>query len=743
MAIVVLIAALLPRAYLVNDDPGFVLYLRLGAYTPWMSPALNRALVTSYELAPDVPWYGLYLYGLIVASGAVLIHTCIELVDRRDGYGRIATLLGGLVLVASQIILAIGVTWTTVSISALGTALVAFVAHLQTCQATGTKASWGRAMIYGHLFVAGFALREAAIFATAAALLPLLGWIGARFVRRRHLPRPAALFAFVFPFAIHFAIESQIPQSPGAEYEEFNTIRGRISGAAAFGSLDKRAPELLARAGWTLDEYRDFSNWLLADDTEFSTEKVRRLADTGGIPTSMGMAEGYAVLQGIAKHSAASIWLFFTLVAGGLVLAWLRVIDHRRALWFSFGNLVFLIVVPVAMAAFSRFPQRLALSFYTVAAFGMFVFVAGEIATRPPRVDSQRRPAIALLVICLFMFVWARNLIAWTEREAWPYHATLRAFADRVKARNGIVMVAVGITEMDPLLPDPRGYDALPSGWGTFTGPWYQYIEQFGIKSGSELLHTMINHPNAYLVATPHGHGAFVEWIRRRLDKPSIRLALVDSADGMPSALRSELYRLVTTPLVRDSEEWRLLARNHEALNAELPGPPDVSDRAFRSIAFTPPYEAHVSAFRRPAGIVVTPVDGGIRGTVTAEKDHCTDPGEGGDQAGIHIPVRGLRAARFDVTLIDPENIVGLYVYARTERDRSIRWRWDLDPVAQQFGFTGPITLVPGHPAHRLQLVDNTADARDVRDLHLVIAVKPGTHAGFELRNVEVATFSP
>lgn len=739
-AIVVLVALLIPRAYLVNDDPGFALYLRLGDFTPWMSPVLNQALVSSYQMAPDVPWYGLYLYALIIASGAVLIHTCIELIDHRPGLGRVATWLGASMQIASHIILAIGVTWTTVSISALGTATVAFVAHLQSCQATGTKASRLRAVILGLLFVAGFALRSTAIAAMGAALLPLLAWIGVSFLRSRHLPRPTALIAFLVPIALVFAVQGLVPKPPGAQYEEFNTLRGQISDAAAFRNLDTRAPEVLARAGWTLDEYRDFSNWLLADDTEFTIDKVRRLAETGGVPMSVDMTESFSVLREILRDSPASVWLFLTAVLGGLLLAWLGVIDKRRAVVFSLGYLAFLMLVPVAMATVSRFPQRVSLSFYTVAAFGLFVFLAGEIASRPPRDDSQRRGTIALLVISLLVLAWARNLVAWTKRDGWPYHATLREFADRVNARNGIVMVGVGITEMDPLLADPRGYDALPGGWGTFTAPWYKYIDRFGIRSGSELLHKMIDNPNAYLVTVPYGHSTFEEWIRRRVNNPLVRLSLVDGAAGMPTAFRSELYRLVTTPLVRDSDEWQRLARNQLTTNAELPGPPDVTDRTFRSIAFTAPYEHHVSAVRRPAaGVVVAPIDGGIRCTAGAARDSCNDLGEGGEHAGIHIPVNGLRAARFDVTLINPENIVGFSVYAQTATDRSIRWRWELDSAAQQFGFTGTITLVPGYRTHRLDLVDNTANARAVRDLHVFIAVKPGTHAGFELRNVSVS----
>ncbi len=70
---------------------------------------------------------------------------------------------------------------------------------------------------------------------------------------------------------------------------------------------------------------------------------------------------------------------------------------------------------------------------------------------------------------------------------------------------------------------------------------------------------------------------------------------------------------------------------------------------------------------------------------------------------------------------------------------RSIRWHWELSPEAQQFGFAGTFTLVPGYDAHRLQLAVNTARLGDIRDLHLFVEVKRGTHAGFELRHLEVA----
>src|SRR5262249_41641824 len=139
LAMVVVLAALIPRVYLVNDDVGFTEYLRKSQHTPWISPILVSALSFGYRVASGVPWYGLYQYFTIVRTGAVLIHTCLELADPRPGDGQIVTRLGALAIVASHAILAVTLTWTTVSISALGTAVVAFVVHAQRCEATGQR----------------------------------------------------------------------------------------------------------------------------------------------------------------------------------------------------------------------------------------------------------------------------------------------------------------------------------------------------------------------------------------------------------------------------------------------------------------------------------------------------------------------------------------------------------------------------------------------------------------------------
>jgi hypothetical protein len=652
------------------------------------------------------------------------------------------------VLGASHSILAIGITWTTVSISALGTAAGAFVAHAQLCQAAQRPMSRLRSLVLGLVFASGYMLRPDGLGAIVAALFPTLGWAALRRLRTRRLPRLGAMAAVLAPFAIVIAIQNRIPQARGAdsEFRQYNLVRGQIHGQAAFEQLDQRAPELLARAGWTVQDYRDFSDWLFIDEGDYPLDKLKRLVDTGGIPTAVTWAWSYSQWRIVYDESTASVLLFVALVSAGVMLAWLRAIERWHGLAFSLGYFVFLAGVPLWMAAHYRFPQRVSLSFYTVAALGMFVYLARQIADAPAarriRWRWEPRAAVAVAVMAVALLGWVRYLRIWLDRPAWASRDALQELDNRVGGLDAFVFVFVqaGLVEPDPLRAQPRSYDGLEGGWGTFSTPWYDTIARLGIRRGAQVFAAMRDNPNAYLLAWPHARMPLEVWIRRKLHDSSVRLAFVDGA-AIEGEFRPVLYRLVTKPLERGDDEWHALARFEGMMRASLPGPPRVADLGFRSIVFAAPYEQHLAQLRQPtAGVTISPTEHGLRCMVIDEsRDGCATTYDAARSGGVHIPVNGLHAARFGFTLVEPENIVSVNVYARTAGSRLVRWTWDVGAELTQFGFSGTVTLVPGYPAHQLRLVVNTARPSEIRDLDFLVMVKPGSHAGFELRYLEVA----
>ena len=749
---VVAIAWLLPREYLANDDIGFTEYLRQNTFTPWISPPLVRAFCFAYQVASGIPWFGLYQYVVVFATGVALIHTCLELVDLRTPLARAVTSVGAVVMIASHAIVVVGLTWTTVSISALGIALACFVAHVLNCQAIGARISRVRSLLYGLLFVSGYMLRLQGLGAILVALAPLLAWLVWRCWRRRYLPSPKAVLSFVAPFAIVFVVQGYVPNARGDDWDAFKdwtNQRGWIHGHTAFEGLDTRAPELLERAGWSIEEYRDFTSWLIIDEDQYPTEKIERLLNTGGAPEPISVGWAYQQLHDIFIDSPASVMLFLAAIAAVVALALRRLIRRRSGLVFAAGYLVFLVGVPLWMSAHFRFPQRVSLSFYTVAAVGVYVYLTRAVGDRDSGAresdELAQRTMLALAVVGVFLLVWARFFIGWLDRDIQPYRQERQQFEDRVAARNGFVFVYVqhGLVELDPLRAKPRDYDGLEGGWGTFSFTWYEMLAKLGVQRGSQAFAKMLDNPDAYVVAQLYARDTLQDWIRRKLGNPDARLALVDSV-AMPGFGRPQLYRIVTTPLRRGSEEWQALVRDTENVVSFLPGPPDVSDLAFRRVPLDAPFDRFVGPSRDPhAAVTVAGAAGGLHADVVASSVHelcdrkATD--ERGYSAGIRIPVDGLGAARFQLHLDNPENIASVRVYAATATARSVRWRWELDADQAKFASDTTVMLVPGYPAHAFHLVADTAEPAEVRDLAIYIEVRSGATAGFELLNLEVA----
>jgi hypothetical protein len=178
------------------------------------------------------------------------------------------------------------------------------------------------------------------------------------------------------------------------------------------------------------------------------------------------------------------------------------------------------------------------------------------------------------------------------------------------------------------------------------------------------------------------------------------------------------------------------------ASDAALPGPPPVDKLAFKPIVFDPPYERFASRLRDQAERSnITQAPGGLRVVAEPPVGAQTEVAATGRarQVGIRIPVDGMAAARFELELVDPEHVLGVHVRAESRSSRVIRWDWDRDPEVATYAFNGSITLVPGYPAHQLLLTASELRPEEVTSLDVFVTVDPAGHAGFELRQLQVA----
>lgn len=542
---VVLIATLLPRGYFTNDDIEITEFLRENTLTPFVSPILSQALGFAYtKISGDLPWYGLTLYGLLISTGAMLIHVVTE-TGSRDRMAQIALVGGAVVLTLHHAIVVVSLTFTTVAISAIGTALASFISHVSACQRTGRSVSLGRASACGTLLLFGYILRPQGLAVAAVAFVPIFALAVWRFVHTRQILHLAAATALLGPLVAALLVQNAMPQSrdPSARaFYQFNNVRSKISGMTAYLDLDRRAPTLLEEAGWTPGELTDFQYWLFFDEERYNVKHLKRLLATGGISQPIHTSHTW---QKILSHSAPSVLLFLTVVTGGLALALLERL--RRESWLLTGYTIFMVAVPVLVSTRLRFPPQVALPMFSLAALNAFMVIVRGLAETPANVPRRPAAIACAFAVAVPLTAWAVHFVDWIGRDRAPDRIALLAFENRIAARNGFVLIyhpRLGMIDFDPLRPRPRAYHALRTGWGTFSVPWYRELARLEVTRGANLLPAMIDRTDAYLLTTANKKSLLEHYLRRRVD-PRVRLIFVDAANSA-NPDRSELYRLIT-----------------------------------------------------------------------------------------------------------------------------------------------------------------------------------------------------
>lgn len=105
---------------------------------------------------------------------------------------------------------------------------------------------------------------------------------------------------------------------------------------------------------------------------------------------------------------------------------------------------------------------------------------------------------------------------------------------------------------------------------------------------------------------------------------------------------------------------------------------------------------------------------------------------------GFQLPVDGLHALRFKLGLIDPQNIVGVWVDGLDERRaRVLRWEWLLSAERPAFDVGQTYTLQPEQSDGYFETV-TAGDGAAVREIRVFARIKPGTEAGLLLWAADV-----
>jgi hypothetical protein len=539
--IVVAAIALLRGTYLANDDDLLVEFFRDNAAAPFVAPALSQVMGAAYAAAPAVPWFGLWLYAVHALALAVFAGALLEMPSGAPRSLRRAIGIGAGLLLAGVAALALRVTYGSAGIAACCAGLVALCTEI----ARADRGRTGHALWAGLALAAGVATRLEAAEAAVAATAPLLATTGWDLIRARRIARPRVLAAFLGPAILVVALGPVMPQrgDPVAQrYLEFNHARHVLHFQGAYVDLDRRAPDVLAAAGWTSDRYWRFTNRFYFHDDWYTPERLRRLHDTGGVPRPVltALPTRLREAQGAAGYGAA---LLGAMALAAIALAGLGRIT-RAAAAVSVLHLAWLLAVALALERWMHFPDRIAVPMAVGAACAALIAARrGVVVPRWEAAVPWRRavPALALAAAVLLTVLAGKRAEDFrTVRTDLPACAALE---ERIAARKPALVVSYlePSCGLDPLRARPRSYPSVTLTWPIFSPPFYRGLARLGITDARALVPALVSHADAYVLLRRR----YVDSVTRGFSSPEASVALTELDASGPGAMDLVLARVV------------------------------------------------------------------------------------------------------------------------------------------------------------------------------------------------------
>lgn len=533
--------ALLRGSYLANDDDLLVEFFRDNAAAPFVAPALSQVLGAAYGAAPELPWFGLWLYAVHAVALGVFAGALLELPPGAPRPLRRALWIGAAVGLAGVAALALRVTYGSAGVVACCAAVVALAHELGRDDGGRT----GRALGAGLALAVGLATRLEAGMAAVAATAPLLAAVGWHMIRARRSPRPRLIAAFLAPAVVLLVIGPAMPQGDDTRsrrYLEFNHARHVLHFQGAYVDLDRRAPDVLKAAGWTADQFWRFTNRFYFTDRWFTPEQLHRLHDTGGAPKPVWSVLPTHVrdAQDAAGYGAA---VLAAIALAAVALAMLGLI-RRRAAVVAALHAAWLLAVAIALQRWMHFPDRIAVPMAASAACAALVAArAGIVGPAWAAAVPWRRPGPALVLAAAAALV----LVAGKRAEAFRTVRTdlppCAALEDRIEARHPALVVSYldPSCHRDPLRARPRSYPSVTLTWPIFSRPFYRGLARLGVFDPVELVPALATHPDAYVLLRRR----YVDAVTRGFSVPGAAIALTELDASGPAAADLVLARVV------------------------------------------------------------------------------------------------------------------------------------------------------------------------------------------------------
>jgi hypothetical protein len=329
-------------------DDAFIMFTLDGFFygapdyrTVFMSTLLTRGLAELYTHVPDVPWYGLFLYGLHFAAVVVWLQLFLR---RPRALLEVVLFAFGLLALTFPMMLEV-----TFSSAALAAGAMGIFLHFERSGAAGSRL--GAPVLGAVLLGLAYLTRVEVVPALLLPAVPML------LFRARSVPLGRHAIAFVVFLSLVLAgvwSDSRAYASP-----EWQSFQRRLALSVALIDSPKltRTPELLelaARAGWSQNDLSLFARFVYADPEVYDLASISVVAEgTGGLGSARDPLRATRE-RIVGDHSVELLILL-------LHLAILVPRMSRRDRWTALALTAAFVGGAVCLATFLKFPSRIAL----------------------------------------------------------------------------------------------------------------------------------------------------------------------------------------------------------------------------------------------------------------------------------------------------------------------------------------------------------------------------------------------
>jgi len=458
-----------------------------GQPTPFLvfsNVALGFLLNFLYQLPTHLNWEILIFFGVHFLSAWCLIYI-IFFLPLKTAY----KLLGMLIVLLSDSLLLLNITFTTTASFAVICGLVAVLA------VTYDGSHFPRRLLIfgGLLILTGSLIRIESFLLVLLLTFPSFIFIQHWFRLKDWMVSLGVVFLAVVSFYAFNAV--YVKSSPQwASFYAYNDVRSLLQDTPRVHLLTVK--DAYSDVGWNFNDYKLFMSWFFPDEQLYSLPNLQYLVlhNPGTERNVLSAALSYFYPKPFFDDMDSTPY-FLMMAAGFIALA-----IHpslRKAVWPLTVLLLTFLILIFYLIWTEKVPLRVWDSFLsTTSVFGLFVLLWAGSKADPSRSEIEERSRLVFIVptlVCVAGLFALYYAITTTELNIQRQTAYQKILSDiktlqvqgKIHHNALIVSPALGIplAWSNPMVLDLPGAQYMEMGWLTFSPSYYGALHEFNVQS--------------------------------------------------------------------------------------------------------------------------------------------------------------------------------------------------------------------------------------------------------------------